>query len=184
VVTNHKLRYVLHQLSQTVDFPEERVKAYWEQLVVDKLAKVSFYSGTVKTADEFVEFNWDTKQLCFLVHDKTEDRDVAHVFLNSFQGKTAFLHFSVLKSEHGRASVKIGKQVIKQLFRLYKPDGTFAVDCLAGLTPLNNIVGCAFVERVGFRPITVWPGACYIEALDTYIPGLITQLTRDEIEDG
>ena len=180
MTTNHECRFTLQ-----VEVNQLRLENYWIKLSEQGLAELSFSSGDVTNDEQFVALFSDPMVLAFLIMDNETGDDIGHLHLTDFEGLSAYAHFGGLRQWHGsKTSVTAARTVLSQLFRLYRSDGNPYVDCLLGLPPVENRFACKFVERVGFKPISIIPSACYIMASNCYADGLLVQLNRSELNYG
>lgn len=156
---------------------------YWEQLNKDNLVDMLFFDAKVVSFWDFLNFALDKNKVFYVTFRHNESTPVAHFHLTHFEGQVARVHFSILKRGHGKGeSVRIAKGALAKLFKEKRLDnGEPLVSTLIGVTPTHNRLACRFIQKVGFRPLATVKHACYVNALDTHVPGLITILEADRL---
>jgi hypothetical protein len=140
-----------------------------------------FYDGSVRTEVEFINhIKNPLNEVYFIVLDC---QLVGLVWLNNHEQRRAQIHFCLFKIVWGRKSVLVAKLALKNLLTT-KVDGEYSLDMLVGFTPTHNKLACRLVKLCGMKTLGELPG-CVIDYYDgTVSNGLITYLTREELENG
>ena len=98
-----------------------------------------------------------------------DEQDASCFVVNSFNGKSAYIHFAVFKGfEH--YAVPMGKYVCKWLF-------DSGIKALLGLTPVVYRHALAVAYGIGFEKQCTIPGACYMHRKDKFVDGVLTMKT-------
>jgi hypothetical protein len=156
----------------------DRLSRYWDQLSADGLIERAFPDGSKKCAADLMDYIKSEDCCSFFV--TYAGQDVGTISLDNFHGLTCHGHFNMIKGVRGYG-VGLMKTAVEQLFLLKREEGYNFIDCIVGITPIDNRLACQFVERIGFKPISIWPAAGFSAKRNGWVDCLVTDLRREEI---
>ncbi len=139
---------------------------YYQQLKDSPMKRWAFYDMSAETLDGFLSI---VKQSAFfLIVDPEDKRWIGHVYLNQFQGKTAWIHFGLFSGK----DKKVGPKVVEELFRMYE------LSAMIGSTPANNKAALRYSRYMDFTPVATVPDLIYDKFDGAYHDALITMRTK------
>lgn len=153
------------------------LRALWEALAAEGAARAVFYAGGVEDFESFRDFVDAPGRWFYAVH--AGGGPAAVFWLDGRSGRSAFVHFAVLRRALGAAARIIGNYVTDWLLAHRGPDGRHTLDVLVGLTPATHVLAVRFVRDIGFTVLGVVPHALPL-ADGGGTGAVISYLTRKE----
>lgn len=153
-----------------------RLKWYHDELCKHNRIKHSFYDVDMRDWNKFIDYAFSESRLFYIASHR--HFPVGHVCLDQFNGKTAMVHFGVIKKA-GRDIGKIMEDSLDSLFAMTALDGTPMVEALIGLTPMYNKPARKAVYEAGYKHLAVLPKAAYVYWKDRYVDCALTMRCRN-----
>jgi len=126
--------------------PDNMMIDLFNQMKELGLTESLFYSGEVKTSEDFLKLIKSKHNVVNVVMD--DDTIVFISWLNDFSRNSAFAHFCAFPEIWGNGSVEIGKSVIKYWFD-FKKNGEPLLDVIIGKVPTVNKRAINYIKRLG-----------------------------------
>lgn len=143
----------------------------------DRTVRPTFYDGTVKTVDEFIDDLCRPGSLPYAVFWQGNPAGVA--WLNSVEGKSARGHFVFFSRVWGRDRArKIGRGIYES-FLNYKDANGFLFDVIIGITPKNNILAWKGAIASGAQMVGTIPHGVWLHYENRCEDAVITAATRE-----
>jgi L-amino acid N-acyltransferase YncA len=139
------------------------VENYFRSLIDSGLAAKRFVMFHPVTMDDIMRYIYDYYNLTMMVVDKETEYVCGEVTLNMFQGKAAFIHFSVHPDYKSNDFVFGFKEVLNLLCESKE------LKTLIAWIPETNKVANNFIKKLDFKPQCKVDNTCYVKALDTYV---------------
>lgn len=142
----------------------------WKEMEHDNLLDRVFYSGDIRSSREFARFIQNNGILFVII---TEHDFVGFFYLTNFRGFAAQMHFCLFS----RLQKKIDQvhiDVLDQLGKTTREDGTPLVESVYGITPITNRAAILYLKRAGFKEVVRLPHVCYIKKKDKYVEALLS----------
>lgn len=150
-------------------------KAYMSRSEIEELYDLTvqagtdaivFYDGGV--TDRVAWADMIERQEAWLVRAQDHTgRVVGFWWLNNYLGKTAMMHFCILRLTH-EGSVDIGRATMRYMAELG------ILESVYGLTPKHYRHVFKFLRELGFEILGDIPGACYLTRKGRYVPGRVS----------
>ena len=137
-------------------------------------AKDFFCDGIVLSKEDFIQRMKDERMWVFSVDNKIK----GIVCLTDFRQATAMTHYAFFKTE--RNTLKIAKEVRRQLIYMKDNDGNCIFSVLLGITPSKNERAIRFAAAFGCKKLCKIPDYFYDEADECYYDGILWSTTREE----
>lgn len=134
--------------------PDSIIIELFNGMVKDKVLKKVFYSKTVESASQLIEFLKDPHNYAVVTMDKDKVCGVA--WLNGLYNNHADAHFCFLRRAWGENSYKLGERIIQYWFA-FESNGKKLLEVLLGMTPASNKAALRFIEKLGFTKVGVIP---------------------------
>lgn len=148
--------------------------ALYEKMVSDGTASTVFYSGDVKSAQEFIALM--KRSILIVAYD--DSGPVGIGWLNCIENRTARAHFCIFSQAWGN-SVEIGKQIVEYAINL-KSDSGFLFDMFIGNTPAAYVSAIAWAQKCGAKHLGVLPYGSWIESIGKSCPTAVLYYVRGE----
>lgn len=153
------------------------LEALWFRLVDDGLLRHVFHDGSVTDAEGFIAFAGETGRAFYAVY---ADGDPAALFwLDGRAGRSARIHFAVLRGFFGSPARIIGFYVTDWLMSVTGSDGLPLLDVLVGVTPKTNRAAVRFIRDLGFTVLGEIPHASPLMA-GRATGAVVSYITRKE----
>ena len=157
---------------------DSQIKDLWIRMVGEGTARTVFIDGTVQSADDFLaSMKHPGNQLWVFMED---GEPLVFFWLNSFEGRTARVHFCAFKTVWGRRAKEIAADGLKLCLTDRDGKGPL-LDCLIGYTPVRNRLACRFIQKIGMRPVGEVPNLLFDAYEGQSITGLITSCTMEDL---
>lgn len=153
------------------------LQALWERLEDDGLTRHVFHDGSVGDAGAFIAFAGAPGRAFYAVY---ADGDPAALFwLDGRAGRSARIHFAVLRDYFGSPARIIGFYVTDWLLSVSGSDGRPLIEVLVGVTPRTNGAALGLVRDLGFTVLGVIPHAAPM-ANGRSTGAVVSYLTRNK----
>lgn len=153
------------------------LEAWWLRLVDDGLAEHVFHDASVGDEDEFIAFAGAPGRAFYAVYSGGDP--AALFWLDGRAGRSARIHFAVLREFFGSPARVIGFYVTDWLLSVTGSDGRPLIDVLVGVTPATNRAALAFVRDLGFTVLGEVPHAAPLTG-GRSTGAVVSYLTRKE----
>jgi len=130
--------------------PDKMIMAIWDKIVELNRVKPTWYDGSVKNKEEFIEFMRDPYIFSILVVDADKIRLCALAWLNDIIDGTARAHFCFLDKYH--------PEVIQAIINYWKKIDSLEV--ITGITPKTYKHIIKIADRAGFKIVGTIPQIC------------------------
>jgi len=164
------------------NFPDSWIKSLFNRMREERLLSKAFYEGDIQTSDEFLQaMKYGKNRLFIIYRDLSGDKEILGItWLNGFRKRSAYMHQCLFRNTWGKESPAIGKAVLDQLLHLSDSRG-YIFDVLIGLTPANNRLAIAWLQKVGLTSIGEIPDAAWDSRLRESVPGILSYAQREEV---
>lgn len=155
------------------------LEALWERLEDDGLVRHVFFDGSVTDARGFITFAGEPGRAFYAVY---ADGDPAALFwLDGRCGRSARIHFAVLRDYFGSPARIIGFYVTDWLLHVAGADGRPLIEVLVGVTPRTNAAALGLIRDLGFTVLGAIPHGAPL-AGGRSVGAVVSYLTRNKEE--
>lgn len=158
-------------------FKDSEIKYLFNKTVADKLDKIIFYEGTVKTDIHFLNMVKSTSVLFYVLYK--DDKNIGYTWLNRFENHTARQHFCIFKEYWGN-SIELGQMILKHILNMKDKNGNYIFDLLTGFVPSWNKRAIQFSLKCGGKTHGEIPNAIYNVKTKQSEPAVFIYYTRSE----
>ena len=152
----------------------------YHRILEEGLDKFVFHDGVINSFQKFKDLMRHPSVWSYAGFSLKDGEPLAMALIEGFIGKVAHLHFCFFKGEGFNNHITIGKEFIKFIF------ANSGLSCLMALTPLLFRHSWKFGLDVGFKELSIIPGACGILNHHTgemkYRDGVLLQLNNPNIK--
>jgi hypothetical protein len=138
---------------------------------------VVFYDRTVTDRAGFVREMKRRDTWPFVVYGG-DDEIMAIFWLNTFEGRSARIHFCGFPAIHGKA-VQVARECLFRTLTM-QAHGGYVLDTLVGVTPVDNKLAIRMLTRAGMVGIGVVPGMLDNAYTHQPMDALVSYATRKE----
>jgi len=147
---------------------EDRVlEWFWNQMEANGLHKVVFYSGHIRSANDFMTFI-KTQAVALLVVDKETRVPLAMGWLTDWCDRRAFAHFCVLPDGWEQSEI-MGRRVLEFWLTMF--------NLIMGMIPKRNTRAIEYVKRIGMTVVGEIPNVVQIDG--NYETGIICYIAKE-----
>lgn len=162
---------------------DSELAALYDRMQRDGTVEQVFFAGEVQSADEFVAyFKLPGNRLWVHVDDATQDF-LGFCWLNTFEGRSARLHYNAFSEAWGQKTFEMAIQSVKTLLWMQDKQGEYLLDVLIGLTPTDNWRSCEFVQKVGAEVAGVIPKMLWNAYEQKSMDALMVYYTREKLQE-
>jgi len=148
----------------------------------DGTVSSTFYDGSVRTAEDFVQHLCRPGAMPFLLF--WENAPAGVTWLNGVEGRTARGHFCLYRSVWGRrTTATLGRCIFETMLGYRDADG-FMFDTILGLTPISQSLAWRLSMLCGAEKVGVLPNGAFIKARGTTEDAVLTAATRGSLAKG
>lgn len=151
----------------------------FDKIISEGLFESIFYDGTVNTKSQFIADVLRTGSMPFVV---MADDDVAgFAWLNSFEGRTARVHFVCFRRFWGHTlSIPIGRRYLRYVLTRRDEHG-YLFDSLVGITPKDNALACRMALKCGCVMAGTIPNFLYVAERGLSVDAVAVAATRESV---
>ncbi|HAX95801.1 MAG TPA: hypothetical protein DCY35_04665 [Prolixibacteraceae bacterium] len=153
---------------------DEILEEIFQILVKENLLRKVFIAGKVFTPSDFVNFCHAKSGCLFFVW---EQKPSAFFWLEYEYEKAIWVNFCIFKDFIGGAATEIGKLALDYLWH-FEYNGEPAIESIAGMTPVDNVMAVKYAQRIGGTPIGVLKNFIYDHYSNKYVDAIITEYRR------
>jgi len=139
------------------------VHELYNDMCAEETANVVFYDGSIRNEDQFLQY-FRSKSADLYVISNSDKHTVALGWLNTFDQRTAQVHYVGFKKHFNRESLKLGREFVQQILRM-------GYVTLTGIIPDTNPAACRMAEALGFTKLGTIPDHCYLYHEDRMVAG-------------
>lgn len=162
---------------------DSQLAGLYERMKRDGTVEQVFFAGEVQGPDEFVAyFKNPGNHLWVHADDETQDF-LGFCWLNTFEGRSARLHYNAFSEAWGQKTFEMAIQSVKTLLGMQDEQGKYFLDVLIGLTPTDNWRSCEFVKRVGAEVAGVIPKMLWNAYKQKSMDALMVYYTRENLQE-
>lgn len=147
----------------------------WREIERDSLHKVTFYDGSIQTAEQFIQYMQSGKTLPVVAF--SDAAPMGFAWLTEINGFRAFAHFCMLRIAWGSHSREIARQILDYWWSLASDTGP-VLQLIMGMTPEANKPALRFIRQLGFNIVGTVPKIC--RGVDGPMPGVLSYIERPE----
>lgn len=123
------------------------VKHCWRKMEEEGTARIVFWSGSVKTEDDFLAMCKAPANIVVFVISDTDFLGLA--WLNEVSGNHAMAHFCFFRDSWGTDSIEMGEMVLSYWFS-FEYEGEPVLKVIIGNVPDFNVKALSFIRKLGF----------------------------------
>ena len=162
---------------------DETMAHLWLLANEQGLIEKTFVSEQLTTLGQWFSIIQNRNNLISVVSETEENKPAAICWLNDFGRNHASGHFFMFREYWGKATIQIGKRVLKYWFE-FERDGKPLLDIIIGRVPQSNQIAIKYVKKFGFWTCGVIPGIIYDAQNDIYQNLEILCMKREDFENG
>ena len=101
------------------------------------------------------------------------------LWITDLRRGAANIHFAMLGAAHPVSDMRIARLCVASILHRAKNENGFLVNFLHGTTPERNTAACRWIQKVGFVPVGVVPGAVWMADRECLEPALVSYAGRE-----
>jgi hypothetical protein len=156
----------------------------FEEMQKEHLVERVFYTGEIKTQDQFIAAMKRNSNVVHSVWDQDEKKSLMIAWLNNWQKHAAFAHFCIFRVGWGANSVPLGRMSLEHWFSFKDADGNQLLDVICGKTPENNKLATRYLKRVGMKIVGTIPYLDYDHYRSQKIGAVFSYITKEDFQNG
>lgn len=158
----------------------ERILCHvFSRLKDEKTFSTVYSDGTVSSENEFIRDVLRPGSLPFLVF--WEGKEAAFCWLNTFEGRSARMHFVLFRSSWGRkTSRELCRSTMEYLLTLKDGRG-YLFDVIVGYTPQSNALAWKLTLDCGAVDVGIIPHGLFDSRMGKSIDARVVAMTRERL---
>lgn len=165
------------QINGEWTIPDETMKGLYRLMVKEGTARTVWFSGGVKTEDDFLAASQSPGALTSIILTP-EGHPAGMVWINNFMQASAQIHFNMFREIWGKRTVEAAHMGLDFFFSLKKPDGEPMFKVFVGLTPEKYRAAIRFIKEVGVTIIGTIPHFLWDAYEKTTIGAVVSYIER------
>lgn len=150
--------------------PDDAMKWAWYQMLEQNRAYQTFYDASVRTAQGFIEFMQDSRNLPVFIFDEKFTQMYMVAWLNDITLRTAQSHFCCIGKYHRGMA-----EAVTDYWSTFKhTDKRPLFLTIIGLTPATYTTALKLLKIAKYIIIGKIPNACFMADQGEFIPGIIS----------